>query len=159
MALAAGPAQRRGGEAAKDLTYYVVFGPANTSLATLARVAGMRGTVEECFEVAKQEVGLADYEVRSWHGWYRHITLAMLALAFLVAMRLTLNAAPPPSGTDGPSRPVVDFSLGEIRHLISRLLLSMGIALEHIFAWSIWRRMHQAVAKACQWQAHGLCWV
>jgi SRSO17 transposase len=49
-----------------DLAYYVVFGPANTSLATLARVAGMCWTIEECFEVAKQEVGLADYEVRSW---------------------------------------------------------------------------------------------
>src|SRR5215210_5477301 len=78
-----------------DLAYYVVFGPAETSLATLARVAGQRWTVEECFEVAKQEVGLADYEVRSWHGWYRHITLAMLALAFLAGMRVTLNAATP----------------------------------------------------------------
>jgi hypothetical protein len=55
----------------------------------------MRWTVEECFEVAKQAVGLDDYEVRSWHGWYRHITLAMLALAFLVAMRVKLNASPP----------------------------------------------------------------
>jgi SRSO17 transposase len=150
---------RRNGDGPKDLTYYVVCGPANTSLATLARVAGQRWTVEECFEVAKQEVGLADYEVRSWHGWYRHITLAMLALAFLVAMRVTLNAAPPPSGTDAPSRPVVGFSVGEIRHLISRLLLVLGIELNHIFAWSIWRRMHQAVAKACHWQARGLCWI
>jgi SRSO17 transposase len=78
-----------------DLAYYVVFGPAETSLATLARVAGQRWTIEECFEVAKQEVGLADYEVRSWHGWYRHITLAMLALAFLTGMRVTLNAPTP----------------------------------------------------------------
>jgi SRSO17 transposase len=78
-----------------DLAYYVVFGPAETSLATLARVAGQRWTIEECFEVAKQEVGLADYEVRSWHGWHRHITLAMLALAFLAGMRVTLNAATP----------------------------------------------------------------
>jgi SRSO17 transposase len=142
-----------------DLAYYVVFGPANTSLATLARVAGMRWTIEECFEVAKQEVGLADYEVRSWHGWYRHITLAMLALAFLVAMRAMLNAVPPSAGTDMPSRPMVGFSVGEIRHLISRLLLMLGIALDAIFAWSLWRRMHQAVAKACHWQARGLCWV
>src|SRR3954449_7139608 len=78
-----------------DLAYHVVFGPAETSLATLARVAGRRWTIEECFEVAKQEVGLADYEVRSWHGWYRHITLAMLALALLAGMRVTLNAAMP----------------------------------------------------------------
>ena len=45
--------------------------------------------------MAKQEVGLADYEIRSWHGWYRHITLAMLALAFLAGLRVTLNAATP----------------------------------------------------------------
>ena len=48
--------------------------------------------------MAKQEVGLADYEVRSWHGWYRHITLAMLALAFLAAMRAKLNAVTPHKG-------------------------------------------------------------
>jgi SRSO17 transposase len=75
------------------LAYYVVFGPADTTLATLARVAGRRWAIEECFEVAKQEVGLADYEIRSRHGWYRHVTLAMLALAFLAAMRVKLKVA------------------------------------------------------------------
>jgi SRSO17 transposase len=76
-----------------QLAYYVVFGPADTTLATLARIAGQRWAIEACFELAKQEVGLADYEIRSRHGWYRHITLAMLALAFLAAMRVTLKAA------------------------------------------------------------------
>src|ERR671916_2677848 len=76
-----------------QLAYYVVFGPADTTLATLARVAGRRWAIEECFEVAKQEVGLADYESRSWRGWHRHITLAMLALGLLAAMRVKLNAA------------------------------------------------------------------
>jgi len=70
----------------------VVFGPADTSLQSLAQVAGQRWRIEECFEAAKQEVGLADYEVRSWHGWYRHITLSMLALAFLAVMRVKINA-------------------------------------------------------------------
>jgi SRSO17 transposase len=149
---------RRHRQDPNDVAYYVVFAPANTSLAMLARAAGMRWTVEECFEVAKQEVGLDDYEVRSWQGWYRHITLAMLALAFLVAMRLKLNASPPPqTGSDAPSRPMVALSVGEIRHLISRLLLVAGLALDAIFAWSFWRRMHQAVAKLCHWKARGLC--
>jgi SRSO17 transposase len=76
-----------------DLAYFVVFGPAGLRLVDLARVAGRRWLVEECFEAAKQEVGLADYEVRSWHGWHRHVTLAMLALAFLAGLRATLNAA------------------------------------------------------------------
>jgi SRSO17 transposase len=73
-----------------EMAYYVVFGPAATSLEALARIAGRRWPVEECFETAKQEVGLDGYEVRSWHGWYRHITLSMLALAFLAAMRVEL---------------------------------------------------------------------
>ena len=89
-----------------QLAYYVVFGLADTSLATLARVAGRRWAIEECFEVAKQEVGLADYEIRSRHGWYRHITLAMLALAFLAAMRVKLKAtAATASGKKGPPEP------------------------------------------------------
>jgi SRSO17 transposase len=80
----------------EDLAYFIVFGPAGLRLLDLARVAGRRWLVEECFETAKQEVGLADYEVRSWH---RHITLAMLALAFLAALRAGLNAA---KGGDAP---------------------------------------------------------
>jgi SRSO17 transposase len=82
---------RRSRKDPKDLAYYVVFGPEDATLATLARVAGRRWAVEECFEAAKQEVGLADYEIRSWHGWRRHITLAMLALAFLAGMRVKLS--------------------------------------------------------------------
>jgi len=89
---------RRSCKDPKDLAFYVVFGPDRTTLAALARVAGRRWAVEECFEVAKQEVGLADYEIRSWHGWYRHATLAMLALAFLAGMRVKLNAAAPEKG-------------------------------------------------------------
>ena len=44
-------------------------------------------TIEQCFEVGKGEVGLDDYEVRAWHGWYRHVTFSMLALAFLTVLR------------------------------------------------------------------------
>ena len=51
------------------------------------RVAGTRWTIESCFEAAKSEVGLDHYEVRSWTGWYRHMTLAMWALALLAALR------------------------------------------------------------------------
>ena len=70
----------------------MVVGPADTTLTTLARVAGRRWAIAECFEPAKQEVGLADYEIRSPHGRCRHITLAMLA-ALLAAMRVKLKAA------------------------------------------------------------------
>jgi SRSO17 transposase len=74
---------RRDGE----LAFYACYGPAETSLLGLVRVAGTRWAVEEGFQQAKTEVGLDHYEVRRWPGWYRHITLALLAHAFLVVTR------------------------------------------------------------------------
>lgn len=65
-----------------------MFGPDGTPLETMVRVAGSRWAIEECFEAAKGEVGLDQYEVRTWTAWYRHITLAMLAHAALEVTRL-----------------------------------------------------------------------
>jgi SRSO17 transposase len=70
-----------------ERAYYVVFAPAGTPLPVFVRVAGQRWTIEECFELGKNEVGLDEYEVRHWPGWYRHITLSMWALAFLTVTR------------------------------------------------------------------------
>ncbi len=70
-----------------ELAYYLCFGPAETTLAELVRVAGTRWAIEECFEEAKGEVGLEQYEVRRWDGWHRHITLAMLAHAYLTVIK------------------------------------------------------------------------
>jgi len=69
------------------LTPYVCFAPQGTTLPEAVSVAGKRWTVEQCFEIAKQEVGLDEYEVRSYQGWYRHITLACLTHAFLTVLR------------------------------------------------------------------------
>ena len=66
------------------------------------RVAGIRWTIEECFEEAKGQVGLDQYEVRKWEGWYRHITLAMLAHAYLAVVRQQANAGR--CGKKGESR-------------------------------------------------------
>jgi SRSO17 transposase len=70
-----------------ERTAYIVCAPAGTALDTVVQVAGRRWTVEQCFEEAKGEVGLDQYEVRSWTGWYRHITLAMWAYALLTVLR------------------------------------------------------------------------
>jgi SRSO17 transposase len=70
-----------------ELAYYRAFGPADTTLAELVRVAGARWTIEENFEDAKGMVGLDQYEVRRWDAWYRHVTLALLAHAFLAVTR------------------------------------------------------------------------
>jgi SRSO17 transposase len=74
---------RRDGE----LAFYACYGPVDTSLVGLVRVAGIRWAIEDGFQQAKNEVGLDHYEVRRWPGWYRHITLALLAHAFLVVTR------------------------------------------------------------------------
>jgi SRSO17 transposase len=66
---------------------YRVWGPPPTTLAELVRGAGRRWTIEAGLEEAKGEVGLDHYEVRTWRGWYRHITLALLAHAVLVVLR------------------------------------------------------------------------
>lgn len=79
---------RRSLEDPADLAYYVVFAPREgTTVEALARVAGTRWRVESCFEEAKGECGLDGYEVRRWLGWHRHVTLSMLAHAFLAAVR------------------------------------------------------------------------
>jgi SRSO17 transposase len=75
------------GEKPAKRAYVLVFAKAQTTLAEMAEAIGARWTVEQCFEEGKGEVGLDHYEVRSWQGWYRHITLCMLAHAFLVVLR------------------------------------------------------------------------
>jgi SRSO17 transposase len=70
-----------------QVTPYVCFALAATALEALVRVAGTRWTIESSFESTKQQVGLDEYEVRSYQGWYRHITLACLAHAFLTVLR------------------------------------------------------------------------
>lgn len=71
----------------QDLTAYAVFAPLETALETVVLVAGTRWSVESDFETTKGEVGLDHYEVRSWVGWYRHITVAMWAQAVLTMIR------------------------------------------------------------------------
>src|SRR4051794_5839457 len=78
-----------------DRAYYGCFCPAGTSLTALVRVAGTRWAIEECFESAKGEVGLDHYEVRRWPGWYRHITLALLAHAYLTVTRAAAERGEP----------------------------------------------------------------
>src|SRR3954464_12261100 len=78
---------RRSLEKPDELTFYLTLAPEGTDLATLVQVAGTRWTIEACFEAAKGEVGLDEYEVRSWTGWHRRVTLAMLAHAYLAVVR------------------------------------------------------------------------
>jgi SRSO17 transposase len=70
-----------------ELAYYLAYGPKETPTEELIRVAGKRWTIEDCLEQAKGEVGLDEYEVRKWEAWHRHITLCLLAHAYLAVLR------------------------------------------------------------------------
>lgn len=86
-----------------DIAYYLAAAPAKTPLRELARIAGVRWAIEETFQTAKNEVGLDHYQVRRYPGWYRHITLAMLAHAFLTITRAGTRSRE--KGGPGPSQP------------------------------------------------------
>ena len=78
---------RRSIEDPNEYAYYLAYGPAETLVHELIQIAGRRWSIEDSFEAAKGEVGLDEYEVRKWDGWHRHITLCLLAHAFLVVVR------------------------------------------------------------------------
>jgi SRSO17 transposase len=77
------------------LAYFTTWCPAGTPLQTLVAVEGRRWAIEDAFETAKTEFGLAHNESRSWHGWHRHVSLVMLAFAMLARVRRLANGPPP----------------------------------------------------------------
>jgi SRSO17 transposase len=86
-----------------ERAYYLVFAPTDAPLAEIVRAIGARWTIEDVFKLAKRQVGLDQYEVRSWTGWHRHVTLALLALAALV-LGAAKGGTYRPSPTSSPSR-------------------------------------------------------
>jgi SRSO17 transposase len=84
-----------------EVAYYLACAPLEATLADLVRIAGCRWKIEECFQSAKNECGLDQYEVRRYVGWYRHVTLAMLAHAFLAVTA----AGEREKGVNVPTRP------------------------------------------------------
>jgi len=95
---------RRHPERPGEVAFYLVYAPTDTALEELVRVAGARWTIDDMFKLAKGQVGLDHYEVRGWQGWYRHITLALLAFAALtVAARQRGGPVLPPARSTAPS--------------------------------------------------------
>jgi SRSO17 transposase len=82
-----------------EIAYYVCYGPRRATLLDLAWTAGSRWRIEECFAQAKNEAGLDDYQVRSYRAWYAHITLSMLALAWLATTRAQATKGEPAPAT------------------------------------------------------------
>jgi SRSO17 transposase len=82
-----------------ELAFFTTWCPAGTPISTLVAVEGRRWAIEDAFETAKTELGLAHNETRSWHGWHRHVSLVMLAFAMMAAVRHRANSLPPPKRT------------------------------------------------------------
>ena len=90
-----------------ELSCYLCSGPAGTGIAELVRIAGSRRAIEECFASAKNETGLDQYQVRRYDAWHRHVTLAMLAHAYLaVVAAASPKARPAWSGSPRPKSAV-----------------------------------------------------
>lgn len=92
---------RRHRERPDERAYFFARGPAETRPQVLIRVAGMRWRVEECLGLGQGECGLDEYEVRSWVGWHRHVTLSLLALAVVAVIRSRVPAPRRKKGATG----------------------------------------------------------
>jgi SRSO17 transposase len=126
-----------------ELAFYVCAGPAGLPLVALVRVAGSRWRVEEAFQAGKGLCGLDQHQVRRWGSWYRWVTLAMLAYAFLVVVAVTEHARhPAPPGA-------IELTCNEVQHLFAALVAVPVADRGHRLRWSWWRRRQQARARAC----------
>jgi len=127
------------------LTFYLVYGPIGTHLSKMVWVVGKRWKIEEVLEAGKGEVGFDHYEVRLWTSWYRHVTFAMLAHAYLTVMRSQMI---PSDSTDllEAGLDILPLTIAEVRHLLWQTAWPQAPPLWFILAWSRWRRQHQASA-------------
>ena len=94
-------------------TYYLVFAPKGSTLAEMVKAIGARWHIEEDFEAAK-DLGLDHYQVRQWIGWYRHVTLCLLAHAFLsgiCAQEKTRSSPTAPEVVSLPVRPLLPLTV------------------------------------------------
>ncbi len=125
-----------------EKAYYLVFAPPGASLHTMVLAIGARWSIEVDLENAK-DLGLDQYEVRSYVGWYRHITLVMLASAFLLSICVqdSRHQCQPEASASSP--PLIPLTTAEVRHLLARLIWPAPSSAPLICRWSWWRRAHQ----------------
>jgi SRSO17 transposase len=128
-----------------ELAYYLVWAPAETPLSIMVQAIGCRWHIEEDLQACKA-LGLDQYEVRSYVGWYRHLTLVLLAYAFLVSVTVQAQQTSEAPGEDPaarPSPPLIALTPSEVRHLLAHLFFPAPTAAPLICQWSLYRRTHQ----------------
>ncbi|WP_084966061.1 IS701 family transposase [Thermoactinospora rubra] len=127
------------------LAFFLCHTPTPVPLGRLVHIVGCRWTIEECFQTGKNEAAFDHYQVRLYPAWYRYMTLAMLALAFLAVTRVAVGD-PLTEPADPGSCQLIPMSVNEIRRLFA-LLTRPPTDESHIVYWSRWRRRRQARAR------------
>jgi SRSO17 transposase len=128
-----------------ELAYYLVWAPPDTPLPIIVQAIGARWHIEEDLQASKA-LGLDQYEVRSYRGWYRHITLVLLASAFLVSICVQASCPLPVPAEDPIARPspaLIALTPSEVRHLLAHLIWPAPTCAPLICQWSNFRRAHQ----------------
>jgi len=164
-----------------ELAFFYCHAPAGrpVSLPVLIKVAGKRWPAEECHQQGKGQAGLDQHQVRLWHSFHRHTVLSMCVLALLAiaAARPAAPASDPPASPPGPDQQprhwrdtgilpasadepppsdpgMVKVSVPEARRLLRLATTPMTAASHQLgYAWSRWRRKHQARARYHHYQA------
>ncbi len=125
-----------------ELAFYLVFAPRDTPLSTIVQAIGARWHIEEDLQASKK-LGLDQYEVRSFVGWYRHLTLVLLAYAFLVDITVQQRLPDPSQDSPAACSPMIPLTPSEVRHLLARLLFFAPASAPLVCQWSRFRRTHQ----------------
>ena len=129
-----------------EMAFFRCYSPTPAPLRELIRVAGLRWTIEESFQCAKGQAGLDEHQVRCWKSWHRWVTPVDVGDGV-------------PGGDHGraneqaPALPgLIPLTLNEFRRLFDALVLGATATNENTLKWSIWRRKHQFVARACHYR-------
>ncbi len=133
-----------------ELAYYRCWSLRPAPLHALVRVAGIRWSVEECFQASKGEVGLDQHQVRKWDSWNRYTTLAMLAHAILAALAVRERTR-----RTKTRRTLIPLTVNEIRHLFAKLITTAVRSASFWLHWSAWRRRHQHTALTSHYRTRG----
>ena len=128
-----------------ELASFLVWAPLDTPLPLMVQAIGARWSIEEDLQATKA-LGLDQYEVRSYRGWYRHLTLVLLAYAFLVSICVPAPHPLPAPATSSAVRPepaLIALTPSEVRHLLAHLIWPAPTSAKLLCQWSWWRRTHQ----------------
>lgn len=119
----------------KDVRYFLCWSPKPQDfLYWVSQIAG-RWDIERCFQEAKQEVGLDEYQVRKWQGWYRHVILCSVLMGLLARLKSQFHQE--------------HWTIAQLSQVLRIPFLARGVPSAHSWHWVRWKRQHnEKAAKA-----------